>query len=106
MMREQVVSFTASAMVADEPSWRGSSALAAGFLSAFRHQQSGEVRLCQFSDGTLAPMHVLDQLPTHWVSERDRDGRPTALITGIEAGYLRGESFWTLDDLRHPGLDG
>lgn len=51
-------------------------------------------------------MHLLDSLPTDWVAVRDGCGRPTVLIAAIEAGYLRGDAFWTLGDLIHPSLDG
>ncbi|EXJ16854.1 hypothetical protein [Imhoffiella purpurea] len=80
--------------------------LSVGFLPAFRHQESGEVRLCQFSDGSISPIHLIDCLPSRWVRERDAEGRPSALIGAIEAGFLRGADFWSLRDLLHPRLDG
>lgn len=80
-------------------------ALAAGFLPAFRHRQDGEIRLCRFPDGAMATVHLIDLLPTHWVRERDDDGRPSALVAAVEAGFLRGLEFWSLDDLIHPRLD-
>ena len=106
MMLGQGVSFSTAALVADSLSWPISPALLVGFLPAFRHQQTGEVRLCQFVDGRVASMHLLDSLPADWVAVRDGRGRPTVLIAAIEAGYLRGDAFWTLGDLMHPGLDG
>lgn len=83
-----------------------SPALISGFLPAFRHEESGEVHLCQFSDGIIAPVHSLDHLPSHWVTERDPAGRPVALVPAIAAGYLRGHEFWSLGDIKTPCLDG
>ncbi|WPL16257.1 hypothetical protein Thiowin_01210 [Thiorhodovibrio winogradskyi] len=82
-----------------------SPALAAGFLPAFRHEVDGQVRLCLTDDGRLASVHLLDSLPTDWVAERDDDGRPMALVDQVSAGYLRGDQFWSLGDLRRPRLD-
>lgn len=106
MMLGQGVSFPTTAVVADNLSWPCSPALLVGFLPAFRHRQTGEVRLCQLADGRVASVHLLDSLPTDWVAVRDGCGRPAALIAAIEAGYLRGDAFWTLGDLIHPSLDG
>ncbi len=77
------------------------SGLTAGFLPAFRHRETGEVRLCGLLDG-----HLLDDLPDQWVIERDRKGRPSALAHAIEAGFLRGIAFWALGDFSRPTLDG
>lgn len=106
MMLERGVSVSLSAKTAQGPKNRLSPALIVGFLPAFRHQGSGEVRLCQFTDGRIARVHLLDSLPSHWVAERDWDGRPSALVAAVEPGYLRGAEFWRLEDFTHPGLDG
>jgi hypothetical protein len=83
-----------------------SPALLLGFIPAFRHQDSGEIRLCQGADGRIARQHLLDALPAAWVVERDREGRAVALAAAVEPGYLRGDTFWRLYDLTHPTLDG
>jgi hypothetical protein len=80
-------------------------ALAAGFLPAFRHADDGQVRLCLGDDGQLSQVHRLDSLPDAWVAERDDQGRVLALIDQVCAGYLRGDQFWSLSALRHPRLD-
>lgn len=80
-------------------------AYAAGFLPAFRHESDGQVRLCLTDDGRLSSVHLLDSLPADWVAERDQDGRPMALVDQVSAGYLRGDQFWSLGDLRRPKLD-
>ena len=105
-MLERSVSISSSGATAQGSKWRLSSALILGFLPAFRHRESGEVRLCQLTDGRIARMHLLDSLPAHWVAERDGDGRPAALFASVEPGYLRGDEFWRLGDLAHPTLDG
>lgn len=85
--------------------WRLSPALILGFMPAFRHRDRGEVRLCRDTDGRLANQHLFDALPADWIAERDRDGRSTALVAAVEAGYWRGDAFWGLRDLIHPNLD-
>lgn len=82
-----------------------SAELVAGFLPAFRHRHSGEVRLCRAPGGGIAWIHVLDSLPGDWVVERDGEGRPTVLLAAVEAGFLRGDQFWRLEDLAHPTPD-
>jgi hypothetical protein len=79
--------------------------LMTGFSPAFRHLETGEVRLCRMRDGRLSREHLLDGLPDHWVLDRDSRGRPAALASEIEPGFLRGIEFWTLDDFTHPALD-
>lgn len=106
MMREQGVAFSSAAVMTDGSARPLPAALLVGFLPAFRHQQTGEVHLCQVADGGVAAMHLLDSLPADWVVVRDGGGRPTVLIAAIEAGYLRGDAFWTLGDLIHPELEG
>ncbi len=82
------------------------SGLTRGFMPAFRHLRTGEIRLCRFTDGQLARAHLLDTLPDDWIEERDPEGRPASLISEVEPGFLRGIQFWTLDNLVHPRLDG
>jgi hypothetical protein len=77
-----------------------------GFLPAFRHLETGEVRLCRLEDGRPSRRYRLDSLPDHWVLERDARGEPSALVSAVEPGFLRGIQFWSLEDLVHPALDG
>ena len=104
-MLERRVSFSSSAAPTQNAKAFLSSALVKGFVPAFRHQDSGEVRLCQGDDGRIAHRHLIDALPAAWVAERDGAGRPSALIAAVEPGYLRGDAFWRLRDLCHPHLD-
>ncbi|QIK36983.1 hypothetical protein GWK36_02070 [Caldichromatium japonicum] len=82
------------------------SGLTRGFMPAFRHLGTGEIRLCRLVDGQLSMAHLLDSLPDDWIEERDADGHPASLISEVEPGFLRGSQFWTLDNLVHPRLDG
>ena len=82
-----------------------SAELVLGFLPAFRHRHSGEVHLCRAPGGGIAWIHLLDSLPGDWVVERDDEGRPTVLLAAVEAGFLRGDQFWRLEDLGHPVAD-
>ncbi|PQJ95635.1 hypothetical protein [Chromatium okenii] len=84
---------------------RFSPALILGFMPAFRHRDSGEVRLCRGADGQLANQHLFDALPAYWIAERDEDGCSIALVAAVEAGYWRSDGFWRLIDLLHPNLD-
>lgn len=83
-----------------------SSGLVSGFLPAFRHLETGEIRLCQLDDGRISRRHLLDSLPDDWILERDASGRPAALVSEVEPGFLRGIQFWTLQNLANPRLDG
>ncbi|MGM0553820.1 MAG: hypothetical protein ACQETK_08490 [Pseudomonadota bacterium] len=86
----------------EDPGWLDAG-FAAGWLPAFRHRQTGEVHASHLEDGRLSCVHVLDTLPADWVAERDAAHRPSALLPDIQAGYLRGERFFTLAELlRYP----
>lgn len=66
-----------------------------GFLPAFLDLDTHEVHLSVDEHGRLADRHLLDNLPSHWVSERDNIGRITALKDRIIAGFMRQERFYT-----------
>lgn len=80
--------------------------LAFGFFPAFRDLITGRTHLATNADGTIASMHVLDGLPREWADEIDETGQIISLKDGIMAGFIRGDSFFTLDDLRHSVKDG
>jgi hypothetical protein len=69
-----------------------------GFRPAFRDTVSGRVELARFGDGRCAPFHCLEGLPADWAAEWDASGCVTALVSGIEAGFVRGEQFFTRDE--------
>ena len=76
-----------------------------GFLPAFRDGETGQSELSLFSDGSPAPMHLLDGLPEAWIVERDPAGRVVACKSSVVAGFLLGDVFYTRNDaanaLRH-----
>lgn len=67
----------------------------AGFIPAFRHQQSGEIRLSLLENGDAASVHLIGGLPRHWLTDHGR-GRPAyRLATGIIAGFVRKGRFYS-----------
>ncbi|MBK1721335.1 hypothetical protein [Thiocystis violacea] len=97
---------SAAVSTSETPRRLAPAAVMAGFLPAFRHLETGEVRLCKMEDGRLSREHFLDGLPDHWVLDRDQKGRPASLVYAIEPGFVRGIDFWSLGDFTHPALDG
>ena len=77
-----------------------------GFLPAFQDRDTEEVHLSVNEDGSLAAVHLLDNLPDHWVVERDTLGRITALKEGIVAGFMRQGRFFTRSELSRLPCDG
>jgi hypothetical protein len=75
--------------------------LAFGFFPAFRDIQTGRTHLATNRDGSIANIHILDGLPFAWAEETDEMGQIVSLKDGIMAGFMRGNSFYTLDELRH-----
>ena len=65
-----------------------------GFLPAFYDTESGTVQLARFKDGSPAPMHLLDGLPSEWVSARQA-GRVAAIKASVIAGFLHQGHFYT-----------
>ena len=69
-----------------------------GFLPAFYDTQQNRVELARFSDGTPAPVHILDGVPNEWVTQRDGAGRVTAVKSSIVAGFVRNGVFYTREE--------
>lgn len=65
------------------------------FQPAFRDLETGCVALARFKDGSPAPMHLLDGLPSAWVLERDAAGRAVTIKSSVVAGFLRQGRFYT-----------
>jgi hypothetical protein len=80
--------------------------LAFGFFHPFRDIMIGSTYLATNADGTTASLHVLDGLPREWADKIETTGHIISLRDGIMAGFMRGDSFFTLDDLRHSVQDG
>jgi hypothetical protein len=66
-----------------------------GFLPAFSDTRNGTVYLSCFADGTPAPVHMLDGLPSDLIIERSASGRVTAVMDCIQAGFVRQGQFYT-----------
>jgi hypothetical protein len=77
-----------------------------GFLPAFRDIKTGETHLSINDDGSIAPIHLIDRLPVHWVAACDEQGRATELKDDIMPGFVRGGRFFAHAELLHfPPLD-
>lgn len=66
-----------------------------GFLPAFRDETTGTAYLSRFADGRVAPLHVLDGLPSELVTDRDPTGRVRAVKDSVVAGFVRNGQFYT-----------
>jgi hypothetical protein len=66
-----------------------------GFRPAFLDQSTGTTRLSRFSDGRIAPLHVLDGLPDELIAARDVNGHVKTARDCVIAGFLRGGLFYT-----------
>ena len=76
-----------------------------GYTPAFRDEQTGETHLSLNDDGSVAVIHVIDNLPFEWIEEWDAHGRAVTLKGTVTPGFLRGESFYTLTQLQEKPLD-
>lgn len=65
------------------------------FHPAFYDTLLERAELARFSDGTPAPMHILDGLPNDWVIERNSSGKVVAVKSSIIAGFIRNGVFYT-----------
>jgi hypothetical protein len=69
-----------------------------GFRPAYLDGGSGEAVLSCFSNGTPAPVHLLDGLPESWILGRDHAGHVTATRPGIISGFIRDGRFYTREE--------
>lgn len=67
----------------------------AGFLPAYQNTVTGETVLSRFVDGSPAPVHILDGLPSDWVAARDPAGHVSSTRGAIVAGFVRDGTFYT-----------
>jgi hypothetical protein len=71
-----------------------------GILPAFRHVSSGETHLSCEKDGTLAPVHRVDFLPSQWLN-CNIDRSECRLKDCIEKGYVVMGHFFNKEDASH-----
>ncbi len=76
-----------------------------GFMPGFRDLDTGETHLSLNSDGSIALVHTLDNLPPEWITGWDDQGRAAELKETVGAGFIRGSEFYWLDDLQEFILD-
>ncbi len=69
-----------------------------GFQPGYMNLANGESVLSRFSDGSPAPIHVLDGLPRSWVISRDAEGRVVEASPEIVSGFIRDGIFYTRDE--------
>lgn len=68
-----------------------------GILPAFRHTSSGETHLSCEKDGTLAPVHQVESLPSKWL-RCNIDNSECKLKDSIEKGYVVMGHFFNQQD--------
>jgi len=69
-----------------------------GFLPAFRNNDDGHVYASRFSDGRLAPVHILDGLPDEVVVCRSPSGRVMRVKASVQAGFILDGVFYGRDE--------
>ncbi len=67
----------------------------AGFRPAYQHAETGETVESRFADGSPAPVHVLDGLPSDWIKARDAEGRVSEVFHSVIAGFVKNGEFFT-----------
>ncbi|WP_370280443.1 hypothetical protein [Pontibacterium sp.] len=70
----------------------------ASFIPAFMDTETGQVELSRFSDGRIAPCHMLDGLPDSWITGRDLRGRVRNIKNTVVSGFVRLEQFFTREE--------
>lgn len=66
-----------------------------GCTPAFLDTETGAVYPSRFSDGRIAPMHLLDGLPGELVLQRRESGAVTAVKASVISGFLYHGRFLT-----------
>jgi len=69
-----------------------------GFRPAFMDAQTRTVYLSRFTDGRLAPFHILDGLPDELVLARNPGGRGVIVKASVVSGFIREGLFYSRDE--------
>ena len=86
--------FTPATLALENDRYFGSAACSAGnhglgFRPAFLDTATGVVFASRFRDGRSAPIHLLDGLPPHLVTQRSADGRVAAVKSSVVNDLIR-----------------
>jgi hypothetical protein len=68
-----------------------------GFWPAFLDTQTRAVYPSRFTDGRLAPFHILDGLPDELVLSRNPGGRGAIVKASVVSGFIRDGFFYSRD---------
>lgn len=66
-----------------------------GFCPAFLDEKTGNVYLSCYTNGQIAPFHLLDGLPQELVVSRTETGRVKSVKNTVAVGFVMGERFYT-----------
>lgn len=66
-----------------------------GFRPAFLDQKTGNIYLSCYTNGQIAPFHLLDGLPQELVVRRSKTGRVHSVKNTVAVGFVRGDRFYT-----------
>lgn len=69
-----------------------------GLAPAFLDRDTNQVYRACFANGTPAPMHLLDGLPSELVTTRDARGRVVAVKPSLLSGFVKDGIFYTRDE--------
>lgn len=70
----------------------------ASFIPAFMDTATGQVELSRFSDGRVAPCHMLEGLPDSWIMGRDLRGGVRDIKSTVVSGFVRLGQFFTREE--------
>jgi hypothetical protein len=77
-----------------------------GFWPAFMDTQTRAVYLSRFTDGRLAPFHMLDGLPCEVVLSHNPGGRGAIVKASVVSGFTREGLFYSRDEAAAHRRDG
>lgn len=66
-----------------------------GFIPAFRDEDSQKVVLSKLANGQIAPIHVLEGIPSSWFLTEKGSDRSAFLKESITSGFVRQGQFYT-----------
>ena len=66
-----------------------------GFIPAFCNLETHTVEPSRFASGAMAPVHVIDGLPSDWIESWDAEGHVNTVKGGVIAGFLLEGCFYT-----------